>query len=83
MRPPRLPMAEYHERRENAELAFKAALAKGLPPSAIGDAIVAAFESPKPRVRYRVGKEGKVFPVLRALLGETLFRGLISKSFKI
>ncbi len=83
MRPPSNPLAIYEGRRANAEEGFKASINSGLPPSRIADAVLRAIESERPRVRYRVGGPGKMFPALQSLLGERLFRSLMKKSFKI
>ena len=83
MRPPPSPMAEYEARRSNAEDGFKTSIKGGLPPSRIAEAITRAIESDRPRVRYRVGAAGKIFPFMQALLGERGFRGVMKKSFKL
>jgi NAD(P)-dependent dehydrogenase (short-subunit alcohol dehydrogenase family) len=83
MRAPRAPLPEYEERRANAEEGFKKSINGGLPPSRIARAICHAVESDRPRVRYRVGAPGKIFPFMQAMLGERRFRGVMKKSFKI
>ncbi|MEM6913719.1 MAG: SDR family NAD(P)-dependent oxidoreductase, partial [Pseudomonadota bacterium] len=83
MKPPSSPMAIYEKSRSNADNAFKQSISGGLPPIRIARAVQHAIESEKPRVRYRVGSAGKVFPFLQAMLGERLFRKLMSSSFKI
>ncbi|MEO1041783.1 MAG: SDR family oxidoreductase [Pseudomonadota bacterium] len=83
MKPPSAPMAIYEAARSNAEAAFKQSISGGLPPARIARAVQNAIESEKPRVRYRVGNAGKVFPFLQAMLGEHRFRKLMSMSFKI
>ncbi|MEM1103625.1 MAG: SDR family oxidoreductase [Pseudomonadota bacterium] len=77
------PMSVYRESRTNAEAAFKKSINSGLKPIAIAKAITKAIESDQPRVRYRVGTPGKIFPFLQAVLGEKSFRGLMKASFKV
>ena len=73
----------YAKRTENAEASFKASLAKGLPPDRIARVVTEAIDSPKPRVRYRVGGAGAWFPRLQAVLPERTFRSMMRSAFKI
>lgn len=83
MRSPTAPKMEYMKRREMAETSFKNALKGGLDPDRIGETIVNVLKTKKPKIRYRVGAEGKFFPIMQAVMGEKLFRGMMSKAFKI
>lgn len=83
MRSGRKPMEVYAAPRETAESYFKDALANGMPALRAAKAIANSFEHKRPKVRYRIGGAGKVFPVIQALIGERLFRRLMAKSFGI
>jgi len=83
MRPPPNPMDIYAERRALAEEGFKDSINSGLPPKRIAGAIRHAVEDKRPRVRYRVGLPGRIYPVLQAVLGERRFRALMKAGFKM
>ncbi|MEM8936639.1 MAG: SDR family oxidoreductase [Pseudomonadota bacterium] len=77
------PLADYRTSRAKAEAGFKKSINSGLKPEVIGKAIAKAIESDKPRIRYRVGTAGKIFPFMQAVMGERGFRGLMKKSFNL
>ncbi|MEL6950057.1 MAG: SDR family oxidoreductase [Pseudomonadota bacterium] len=83
MRATSQPLDDYESRRANAVSGFKTSINGGLPAERIATAIAHAIESPRPRVRYRVGAAGRIFPWVQALLGERLFRAVIRKSFQL
>ena len=83
MQIPKNPLNIYDGPRSSAELAFKKALGGGLSTERVGRSIADAYENTKPKVQYRIGFEGRFFPVLRSVLGERIFRAVIAKAFQV
>jgi NAD(P)-dependent dehydrogenase (short-subunit alcohol dehydrogenase family) len=58
-------------------------LAAGIPPEEVARAIVTAATAPRPRLRYRVGKDSVRLPRLRAIVPASRFEAGARKMFRL
>jgi len=66
-------VSEYAGMRERALKAFERAVQTGEDPGLVASLILSVVESRSPRLRYRVGKDAKRLPRIKALVPESAF----------
>jgi NAD(P)-dependent dehydrogenase (short-subunit alcohol dehydrogenase family) len=74
---------DYNGIRERIDATFENGLRHGGHPRTVGELIARIATSPRPRLRYRVGREARLLAPLRHLLPEALFAWGARKSFGI
>jgi hypothetical protein len=62
------------------ETDFKAG---SLPPEAVARVIVDAIESPRPKIRYRIGRLARLFIPMRRLFSDRFFDRRMKKILKL
>jgi NAD(P)-dependent dehydrogenase (short-subunit alcohol dehydrogenase family) len=77
------PDSAYAERRARCERTIRESLPKAPKPEVVADAVAHALTSPKPRLRYAVGKEARLVGLGKRLLSDRLNLKLIRDHFGI
>jgi NAD(P)-dependent dehydrogenase (short-subunit alcohol dehydrogenase family) len=76
-------VGDYDGLRERIHAVFDAGARSGGDPRVVGELIARIAESPKPRLRYRVGREAHLIAPLRNVLPDAVFAWGTRKWFKI
>jgi short-subunit dehydrogenase len=72
-RPPTNPIADYASARQAAVELVRARVESGMAPGAVAQAILRIATTPRPHLRYQVGRAANALIILKRLLPETLF----------
>ncbi len=78
---PQHPIADYDEVRAAAHRTFQRSLGQGDDPAEAAALILRIARTPRPRLRYGAGREGRWLPYLRTLLPQRLTDTLLRRSF--
>jgi NAD(P)-dependent dehydrogenase (short-subunit alcohol dehydrogenase family) len=76
-------VSEYAGMRERALKAFERAVQTGEDPGLVASLILSVVESRSPRLRYRVGKDAKRLPRIKALVPESAFEAGVRRNFHL
>jgi NAD(P)-dependent dehydrogenase (short-subunit alcohol dehydrogenase family) len=76
-------IGDYDGMRERINSVFDAGLRRGADPRVVGQLIAKIAETPRPRLRYRVGREAHLIAPLRHLMPDALFAWGTRKWFRI
>jgi NAD(P)-dependent dehydrogenase (short-subunit alcohol dehydrogenase family) len=76
-------ISEYAGMRERALKAFERAVQTGEDPGLVASLILSVVESRSPRLRYRVGKDAKRLPRIKALVPESAFEAGVRRNFHL
>jgi NAD(P)-dependent dehydrogenase (short-subunit alcohol dehydrogenase family) len=78
---PAAPLSAYDATRKRAIAALGKAVTDGIEPEAVAKAVLNAVESPKPRLRYRVGADARWLPQLKKAIPFSMFADGVRKRF--
>jgi NAD(P)-dependent dehydrogenase (short-subunit alcohol dehydrogenase family) len=82
--PPTIPLAAYTTGRQAAQQSLITNSKNGMEPGAVARAILrAATATSRPRLRYPVGRDGKLVLLLKRLLPESAFEALKRRLFSV
>lgn len=76
-----LPIADYDRERAGIEAAYERAIAGGGDPKLVAERVTAIVRTPRPALRYRVGRDAATVPLLRAILPERWFQAGMRRRF--
>ena len=76
-------LGAYQDVRKRATKALADQVAKGIPAESVAKTVLRAVESSSPALRYRVGTDAKVFPVLKQTLPWSMFAIGVRKTFNV
>jgi NAD(P)-dependent dehydrogenase (short-subunit alcohol dehydrogenase family) len=79
--PERIPA--YDRLRQAVELVAARGLEQGTNPDEVADVILLSVRSRRPRLRYRVGRDARWLPRVRALIPERMFSAGMKREFRL
>jgi NAD(P)-dependent dehydrogenase (short-subunit alcohol dehydrogenase family) len=77
------PLADYDQVRAPAADAIRTAIAKGMQPERVAEAVARAATDRSPRLRYRVGSQATWAPRARAMPPAGVFESVVRRMFKL
>jgi NAD(P)-dependent dehydrogenase (short-subunit alcohol dehydrogenase family) len=77
------PVPAYDRVREATRARIRAEIASGMPPDEVAAAVVRAVDDPRPRLRYRVGREATWLPRVRAIVPPSRFEATVRRKFGV
>jgi short-subunit dehydrogenase len=76
-------ISEYSPMRERAQKVFKESVQAGDDPRIVARVILSIIESRSPRLRYRIGKEAKRLPRIKAVVPQNAFEAGVRRNFHL
>jgi NAD(P)-dependent dehydrogenase (short-subunit alcohol dehydrogenase family) len=77
------PVSAYDRVRSAARAGVGDRLAAGIPPARVAEAILGAIRDPRPRLRYRVGRDAAWIPRVKAIAPPARFEASTRKLFRL